>query len=121
VQFNLTTPSFVRFNIAAATYQDGCKYRDKYADKTTNQLHLDVLGDGQSVFSTELNLHGARLLNPRQGQICSELFEFDMPYQPFARLLEAREVVVTLGGREFPLKGEHLSALRTMKNGIGKY
>jgi len=117
----LATPQSVRFNVAASTYRDGCKYRDQYADHSTNQLHLNIVADEQSVFATDLKTEQVGEVMTRHGKVCSELYGFELPYEKFERLVEARKAAVMLGTRSFELKHDHLEAMRTMKTGIGRY
>jgi hypothetical protein len=118
---NLVEPSVVRFNVVASTYRDGCKYKDKYADKNLNQLHLSVFADQQSVFSTGLSLPPTTIVNTSNGKVCTELYGFQISYQQFIRLTDARKAAMRLGIREFKISEDHLNALRTMKDGIGRY
>ncbi|HEY6045523.1 MAG TPA: hypothetical protein VIU65_02905 [Pyrinomonadaceae bacterium] len=117
----LTTPSVVRFNIFAATYRDGCKYRDKYANQATPKLHLNILADEKSLFAADLSVGQVGEVETRHGHVCSEMYIFEMTYEQFLTLLAARKAEMSLGTRAFKLKGDHLTAMRTMKHGIGQY
>jgi hypothetical protein len=118
---NLVEPSVVRFNVVASTYRDGCKYKDKYADKNLNQLRLSVFADQQSIFSTGLSLPPTAIVNTRNGKMCTELYGFQISYQQFVRVTDARKAAMSLGIREFKISEDHLNTLRTMKDGIGRY
>ena len=117
----LHEPSVVRFNLVAGTYRDGCKYKDRYADQDNHSLQVNILSDQQTIFSGGLPLPSAHIIDTRNGKLCTELYDFEMPYQQFGRLVQGGKAAIRLGSREFPLKEDHLRALRVMQSGIGQY
>jgi hypothetical protein len=108
---NLTVPSSVQFDFDATSYRDGCKYKDNH--------HLIISVDNQPLLSTDLSLVQAS--TNENLKRCIELYAFQMPYEQFVQLANARKVELRLGIKEFQLKEDHLKALRTMKDGIGHY
>jgi hypothetical protein len=107
----LTVPSCVQFNLVAITYRDGCKYKDDH--------YLIVSADNQLLISTDLNSSPAST-NERLKR-CLELYTFQLSYEQFVQLTNAKKVEMRLGTKELKLKEEYQDALRTMQNGIGRY
>jgi hypothetical protein len=110
---NLIAPASVQFRLVAATYRDGCMYRDNH--------HLVISLDNQALISTDLSAPQVSTSETRVGKLCTELYAFSISYDQFVQLADAKKVYVRLGLKEFKLKDEHLNALRTMKDGIGHY
>lgn len=117
----LRQPSFVQINLVASTYRDGCKYKDKYANPDNHKLHVSIFADNQSLISTDLPLPPTSIRQTRHGNLCTEVYQFEIPYEQFVQLTGARNAAVTLGTREFEIKKDHLSSLRVMKDGVGRY
>lgn len=105
----LTVPSCVQFILDATTYRDGCKYKDDH--------HLIISIDNQPLISSDLS---AQQISDT-GKKCIELYTFEMPYEQFIQLLNARKVEMSLGSTELKFKEDYLNELRTMRDGIGRY
>jgi hypothetical protein len=110
---SLTAPSCVRFLLTAATYRDGCMYRDDH--------HLTITLDKEALISTDLSTTPVSTRETRFGKVCTELYEFSLSYEQFLQLAGAKKVRLAFGPKEFGLKEEHLNALRTMRDGVGRY
>jgi len=106
---NLITPSVVQFMLDATTYRDGCKYKDNH--------HLIISVDNQILISSDLS---AQQISDT-GKRCIELYTFEMPYEQFVQLVNARKVEMRLGSKELKFTEDYLKALRTMRDGIGRY
>src|SRR5206468_8229521 len=97
---NLIVPSSVQFRLIAATYRDGCMYRDNH------QLVISL--DKQALISMDLSLPQGSTRETRYGKLCTELYAFSISYDQFVQLADAKKVYLRLGLKEFKLKEEHL-------------
>lgn len=99
----LAAPRWVEFKFSS--YSD----REEFA----RSRRLSVYVDKKKVVSGE-----ARLLSPGEGGADATVAEFvtySMPYGQFLRVVEGEAVELELGERRISLTGEHLQALRGLK------
>jgi len=116
---SLQKPSAVHFNFAVATYRDGCKIRDRYADK--GLLRIALMADDESAFETDLTLTRASELKTRNGKMCMEVYAFQMPFDSLVTLASAGKASFILGPRSLGFQRKQLDALKVLVNGIGRY
>jgi hypothetical protein len=116
---SLRPPTTVNFHFVVATYRDGCKIRDRYADN--GRLRVTLGADDVSLYQTDLVLTVVSETKTRNGKMCLESYGFDMPFESLSKLVAARKASLTLGPRSLDFQRKHLDALKVLVNGIGRY
>ena len=118
---SIMKPSAVHFNVYAVTYRDGCKFRERYANQDRHLLEVNLITNDLSLFQVDLALTPTSFRDTRYGKLCAESYHFTTSFDQFVQLTQGRKAKLNLGSREFTIKANHLDALRTMVNGIGRY
>ena len=118
---SLMKPSAVHFSIYTATYRDGCKFRERYANQNRHLLEVNLITNDLLLFQVDLALTPTSVRDTRNGKLCMESYRFTTSFEQFVQLTQGRKAKLNLGTREFTIKANHLDALRAMVNGIGRY
>jgi len=115
----LRQPATVHLNFVVATYRDGCKIRDRYADNS--QLRVAIISDAVAIYETDLPLNRASETKTRNGNLCMEIYDFEMPFDSLSKLAATRKATFIVGPRSVSFQQKHLDALKVLVGGIGRY
>lgn len=116
---SLSQPAAVDFHFVTATYRDGCKIRDRYADK--GRLRVALIADGVSLHETDLILTDVGETKTRNGKLCMEIYGFQISFDLLTKLASARRATFFLGPRSLGFQREDLDAVKVLVNGVGTY
>lgn len=118
---SLRQPSRVNFHFVVATYRDGCKVRDRYASSDKSSLRVVINADEVSVFESDLPLAPVNVTQTRNGNLCMEMYFFEMPFDSLTRLASAGKATFAIGPRSLGFQRKHLDSLKVLVDGIGRY
>lgn len=118
---SLRRPNTVNFVFVVATYRDGCKVRDRYVNSDKSNLRVVLIADDASVFESDLRLTPVNITKTRNGNLCTEMYLFEMPFDSLTKLASSRKGTLTLGPRSLSFARNHLDSLKVIVDGIGRY
>ena len=118
---SLRQPTAVNFSFVVATYRDGCKVRDRYANSDKSNVRVVVIADEVSLLETDLPLAPGNVTQTRNGKMCMEMYWFALPFDSLTKLASARKATFAIGPRSLGFERRHLDSLRVIVDGIGRY
>jgi hypothetical protein len=105
---NVTAPKAI---IPESVVLEFSTYSDKRMFKDSPKLF--IYADGQRVFSGTAQLNN--VMGSDAEKSVNEFLSQEISYSQFVQLTNGRRVKITLGQREFELRGEDLEALRSLR------